>query len=1070
MVNVIILFVIESYFDKAALIIFSLFVIVFGAKVALPKEAHRERTVRFSAWIMYLVFTLGIGGPNIWSYVTELLKKNVPILSGINIPVADYNLVLTVMILTFLAHIATLYFYRNTGALSLKGRDDAHLTKSDYRSQRALLIENIQSNMLSLDNQLRWQSGFFVELKAEIDSINHSRPRRRVVNLVEALREDKSSNIFLVLGVPGSGKSVSLRKCCQELLLQSKNGAPIPLYIDLKGWVSNHKWSSNELPSSEEFSVFVKNAASESLGYWSKLFFEDNFERLVNSGQIFFIFDSFDEIPGLLDSDENSYLLNQVSTTIIGYLKTYPNSRGILASRNYRRPRLGQESHATLEIRPFTGEQIIKALRLTIGEEYAKELLQAVFVDRPELAPIAQNPFSLGLLAEFWRTERRAPDNQLELYQSHIQMCIKNSREMSEEYGISKEDLMSFMSRVSWLMFESASDGLEISVEQLKNIALDVNVDNALNILQRTRLMRFGEDKKRVSFVHRRFNEFFLVSAWLSGSRKPPHEAIPTDTRYRDSLVLFAEVTDDRNAEHLAEYCWAEIKALASVDPADKEYGNLFARGVHSMRFLAEAFRARKQAISTFRDELAEIVEQTLSSSDSILFRLYAAEAVGLINPSTTVNALMTALRANNLAIREVAFRSCRYLGNLPEKTRHDIFWYLRQRPIRTVLFPTQETKYILNTSDTLKSVKSSLLYFRIEQCLAILLFLGGLIYSYIEANNYYVSILALVFLISLLMNYGFEMHYELETTRKTQPSARSLKKAPFIFLPIEMICAWLGQGHSKYTSRNVQHFTKIETELWDTILHSIRIGTPIALILTPVFLLMGFYLNNPLGFDVFDISVSTKLLEFDLIKEELKQSYKFKNSTWVFVIASFLSLGPISYFTQMYSDFRFWIAITIRIILFHVMIAALLLGIYFILTLIWDRDVIIAITSYIIKYIFPLSLLLLLPLFVFLLTLYAFIHIAAARSDRRLLDRLGRGMSADRQQIANEFKKFKTETGRSLYLDHIERLSSTTENFELLRDIASNPWPDHIVPNIDDGLSSTRLAKLDARWLRLDL
>lgn len=50
---------------------------------------------------------------------------------------------------------------------------------------------------------------------------------------------------------------------------------------------------------------------------------------------------------------------------------------------------------------------------------------------------------------------------------------------------------------------------------------------------------------QRLSFVHRRFNEYFLALAAQQHLMSVELEAITSDRRDRDALVLYVELADD---------------------------------------------------------------------------------------------------------------------------------------------------------------------------------------------------------------------------------------------------------------------------------------------------------------------------------------------------------------------------------------------------------------------------------------------------------------------------------------------------------------------------------------------
>jgi len=162
------------------------------------------------------------------------------------------------------------------------------------------------------------------------------------------------------------------------------------------------------------------------------------------------------------------------------------------------------------------------------------------------------------------------------------------------------------MAAISLQMFDEENAGLEISIHKL-SVALQIdNIDSIVGVLVSARLMRKAAKTQAVSFAHRRFNEYFLISRWLSGEGEAPLEAIPTDSRYRDALVLYAEVARLDDATPIAEFCWKEI-APFDLDTISSDGGaEKSLRMIHSLRFLSEAFPGRPDAMESIQSVLSE--------------------------------------------------------------------------------------------------------------------------------------------------------------------------------------------------------------------------------------------------------------------------------------------------------------------------------------------------------------------------------------------------------------------------------------------------------------------------------
>lgn len=109
-------------------------------------------------------------------------------------------------------------------------------------------------------------------------------------------------------------------------------------------------------------------------------------------------------------------------------------------------------------------------------------------------------------------------------------------------------------------MFIQSEIGLEARVDDLKQCAdLDVtpkDVNNVVAILEFARLIRRSTyPEPRISFVHRRFNEYFLAVGMAEKLHPVNLDFIVEDRRDRDALVLFTELCEESEAERIVAFC-----------------------------------------------------------------------------------------------------------------------------------------------------------------------------------------------------------------------------------------------------------------------------------------------------------------------------------------------------------------------------------------------------------------------------------------------------------------------------------------------------------------------------------
>jgi len=113
------------------------------------------------------------------------------------------------------------------------------------------------SNLLSrLDEETYWNTEDFIRLNAEVDVICDNKAMSKTRDPLHALQQSPvKNNITLVIGEPGSGRSVAMRGLCTTLLRKCKKTQRIPLYVNLKHW--NKNWEGKQYPTQKDLKKFI---------------------------------------------------------------------------------------------------------------------------------------------------------------------------------------------------------------------------------------------------------------------------------------------------------------------------------------------------------------------------------------------------------------------------------------------------------------------------------------------------------------------------------------------------------------------------------------------------------------------------------------------------------------------------------------------------------------------------------------------------------------------------------------------------------------------------------------------
>src|SRR5205814_943730 len=124
-------------------------------------------------------------------------------------------------------------------------------------------------------------------------------------------------------------------------------------------------------------------------------------------------------------------------------------------------------------------------------------------------------------------------------------------------------------------------------------------------------------------------------------------EAIPTDSRFRDALVLYCEVADAADARRIAQLCWSEARRIGT---GEAQVGDpSYVRAIHCLRFLGAAFRSRPEALEGFRDELGQLVLKLVGPESDMLLAKHAFEVANLLDGAVLEEALRICLERKSV-------------------------------------------------------------------------------------------------------------------------------------------------------------------------------------------------------------------------------------------------------------------------------------------------------------------------------------------------------------------------------------------------------------------------------------
>lgn len=569
-----------------------------------------------------------------------------------------------------------------------------------YRILRDEFSKYMTTQLDQYDRDVNWSDADYRELEAEVEIERQGALRPKLVNnIINAIHHDRTTRSFLVLGEPGSGKSVSLRRLCRKMYSQVTTTGIVPVYINLR------EWDGPETPSDQDIHAFILSHLKLQSGRSGIRFLENWYAPMFERGLFFFILDSFDEMPAVLDCDDLSNRLQSIAKGFDRFFNDLHKCRGILASRFFRQPRGFQGRRIT--IRPFSERQVRSAMkRWLLGKPLdATHVLQSLLRDKPEFSSIVQNPFSADLVAQFLsHSVGKLPENFFAVYEDYITKRLQEDIPNIKDIGLTSDQIIDGASTIAWEMYQAKDVGLDVEVNQLGTLVSVPNLEKLLLALRISRLARIGGMRiQRFSFVHRRFAEFFVVRNLIREHRSVPFESIPSDSRWRDCLVVYCGIASEHSARQLAAFAWGTAQSGLN----QLEEGKLSASrpAIHCLRFLYEGFRGRINCLDEFHEDLSHAL-RTLIKSKNILTAKIAAEGLCITTDRSRESSLVIALSRRTSWIAETALKSCRHLILTKKRTKIALNFHLATLPSLELLKRYDDLSFGFSLTSQFKTLK----------------------------------------------------------------------------------------------------------------------------------------------------------------------------------------------------------------------------------------------------------------------------------------------------------------------------------------------------------------------------
>jgi hypothetical protein len=614
---------------------------------------------------LLLISGLAVG----WVWVSNPERKDLEpilVLIGLILP-------LLVSLVVYLAR------YRETSPDGQEKGQDSNPVKLEHRhllEQARLLTAYLDK----LDDETGWNQRGFLDPEAQVDEqvaeLGRGGRIRRVAALLKVLHKGRKHNLFLLLGDPGSGKSVALRQCARRWLeTEIYRTNTVPLYLNLREWPREPSWTDACPPTEEEVDASLRTFTRVILEKKVRSYFlADHFTTLHSNACFFLLLDSFDEIPAVLDVRERGPLIDALSRGLHFFVtggnaardsKCAYAGRGVLASRLYRAPTDGFQESCRLEVRPFS-DGVLRDLLHSHG--ISLPIADRFLTEHAELAAAARNPFTAQLFASHIRARVQEgavdpiPHSRAESYEYFLGRQLQRAADAlaHTQHAVSSEELRIGLDLLAARLFAS-TDGFDLPVAVIANIWPDQAAREArLAALTDVHLIRWEKNSLSIGFAHRRYAEYFAACG-LSDDQARTHlnHLSSVNGLWRDVLVVYCERATNESLSAVVTYAWQMARPLVLEDTADEVAR---ARGQNALRFLLEAVRGRTKSMEVHQDVIAAYVDRVVRDLNNDLLRAReTAEFAGLLAGSALETAMLAVLDRGNWWVLEAALHSCRY-------------------------------------------------------------------------------------------------------------------------------------------------------------------------------------------------------------------------------------------------------------------------------------------------------------------------------------------------------------------------------------------------------------------------
>jgi hypothetical protein len=418
-----------------------------------------------------------------------------------------------------------------------------------------------------------------------------SKKSKRVRNLVNLLL--KAEKPIIILGEPGSGKSLTLKQVALDLCRENEKRVfpSVCLFIPLGGWVPVKNPGINDVEKLVE-----ANLPAELKPYKDKL---------IEQRRLIIIFDGLDEMS------REQYVPH--TEALSKYADAYDGLRTLFSCRiadfspAFRHHRMVLMPFERNHIRSYLERQFGKENLYISGEnisisELAKRLLYS------DLPVLPQNPFSLWLLSLYIREKQIWPESRAELLYFSFEYQYKLKTKASSGNTVLPETVV--FDWWSKLAFEitTRNKGTDIGLHEVRGLfgpdaEKVISLGRNCSVLQQS----LGEGHELVRFAHHRAQEFFTAYYIVQANPEMHWDSYLDIPRWQETLIFVTQMKG--GLAPLAELTESLEKAPEFLSQIAENKGEL----IKSEAIIAERVELSSRVAKVIpKDENSDTFAQTL--------------------------------------------------------------------------------------------------------------------------------------------------------------------------------------------------------------------------------------------------------------------------------------------------------------------------------------------------------------------------------------------------------------------------------------------------------------------------